>query len=750
MTLKSILLSLLVSVILVSGCTTTAVQEGGTRIDTVFVAMSATDNPDLADVKAGKFDTGKMWTFDRPPVAYFRDQYNFTPDNAWFTKARTAALRLSNCSASFVSPNGLVLTNHHCARVAVTRVTRRNEDLTTTGFYANSLDDERRIRDFYADQLISITDVTDEIRTALSTATTDEERAGMRQSAITEVEAQLLAAAGGEESGHHVQVVSLYSGSVYSAYTFKRYDDVRLVQAPELALGYFGGDPDNFTYPRYSLDMSFMRVYDGGRPLRTPTYFKFSEEGSSAGDPVFVVGNPGSTNRLQTMAELDYRRAHGDRISLRLYETRAAAMNAFKAADAASAQAIDLQNTIFSIENTIKAQTGILNGLRDPILMARKADAEADLRAAIAADDSLRTRYGGLFEEMRRLQAEKASFANQYAAYILNPASILYAGVTKRAALAYLYARGLEAGATPEQLEPAMQQIVGVVPYPAGLEVRILEKRLEDLVFYLGADHADVVRVLAGRTPVAAASEIVAGTALLNAEGLSEAVASFATSGDAAYELGAVIGGGQIGIQERLLRINGRAEEISELIAQARFDVFGTSFPPDATFSLRISDGVVKGYEYNGTKAPAYTTFYGLYDRHYSHSGAAEWALPSRWLNHPGDFDLSTPFTFVSTADIIGGNSGSPVLNSKLDLVGLAFDGNLENLPGEFIYTDEDARMISVDSRAMLESLDKIYDADRIVLELLRGDLVNSEREADTILEGTQEVRTTVRGRRRF
>jgi len=750
MTVKNLLPLLLATALLATGCATTGTQQALTRVDTVYVAMGAMDNPDVDDAKAGRFDTGKMWTFDKPPVSYFRDEYGFNPDNSWFSKARAGALRLSNCTASFVSPNGLVLTNHHCARVAVTRVTRRNEDLTTNGFYARTLEDERRVRDFYADQLLSITDVTEQVHSAEAAGTTAQEREALRQNAIVEIQEQLLEAAGGANSGHVVQVISLYSGSIYSAYTFRRYEDVRLVQAPELALGYFGGDDDNFTYPRYSLDMSYFRVYDGGRPLKTPNYFKFSEEGSSEGDAVFVIGNPGSTNRLQTVAELMYRREHGDPIQVRLLETRAAVMNAFKAEDPREAQAVDLQNTIFTIENSLKARQGILKGLRDPVLMARKADAEAQFRQAIAADTTLSKRYGSLFREMESLQAEMGAFANQYAAYILSPSSTLYAGLTKRAALAYLYTRAISAGATREQLQPAMDQLTAVVPYPIGLEKRMVAQRLEDMVFYLGADHADVTRILKGRTPEQAASEIVDGTGLLTPEGLATAVDSFAVSGDAAYDLGAVIGGGQLMIQERLIRISGRTAAISQELARARFEVYGATFPPDATFSLRISDGKVKGYPYNGTMAPAYTTLYGLYDRYYSNDGEGAWSLPNRWVNHPADLDLSTPFTFVSTADIIGGNSGSPVVNTKLQLVGLAFDSNVEGLPGEFIYTDEKARTVSVDSRAMLEALDKIYDADRIVLELLRGDLVNSEREADTILEGTQEVRTTVRGRRRF
>ena len=749
MKLKISLPLILAAVVLVSGCATTGVQQAQVRVDTVYVAVGSLQDPNVAPIKAGRFDMGTMWTFDKPPVAHIRDTYGFSPDNAWFTKARTGALRLSNCTASFVSPNGLVLTNHHCARVAVTRVTRRGEDLATNGFYAQSLDDERRVRDFYADQLVSITDVTAEIEAAIDTATSDQEREGLRQASIAEIQSRLLDAAGGSESGHHVQIVSLYSGSIYSAYTFRRYEDVRLVQTPEMALGYFGGDPDNFTYPRYSLDMSFFRVYDGGRPLRTPVYFKFSEAGSSAGDPVFVVGNPGTTNRLQTLAELNYRREHADPIQVRLYETRARLMDEFVQEDPRAAQAVDLQNTIFSIENAIKARRGILDGLRNPKLMARKADAEVTFRAAIAADSALSSRYGRLFDEMASLHAELAAFSDESAAYMLNPASTLYAGITKRAALAYLYSRAIASGASPDRMAQAKQQIVDIVPYPLGLEKKILAQRIEDLIFYLGPDHADVTQILKGRTPEQAASEIVDGTALLKADGVADAIDNFGTSGDPAYDIGAVIGNGQITMQERLLPVNVRKAEISEELARARFEVFGATFPPDATFSLRISDGVVKGYEYNGTVAPPYTTFYGLYDRFYSHGGQGYWSLPNRWVNHSGDFDLSTPFTFVSTNDIIGGNSGSPVLNKELELVGVAFDGNMENLPGEFIYTDATARTISVDSRAMLESLDKIYDADRIVLELLRGDLVNSEREADTILEGTQEVRTTVRGRRR-
>ncbi|MEM6336098.1 MAG: S46 family peptidase [Bacteroidota bacterium] len=722
--------------LVLAGCTTTepVVQPAPAPVvqtDTVFIEVPTAVAPgeDLSDVEAGRFDNGKMWTFDNPPIDYFQEAYGLEPDAAWFEKARTAALRIPGCSASFVSPNGLVMTNHHCAREHITAVSQDGENLLDNGFYAESLDQERRIEDYYADQLISITDVTEEVEAAAEGA---DDPAGARDAAIDAITERMLTEAGGEDAGFEVEVISLYNGGQYSAYLFRRYDDVRLVAAPELQIGYYGGDPDNFTYPRYNLDYTFYRVYDeNGQPLKPAANFSFTTAGVSDGDAVFVIGNPGSTSRLQTVAQLEFRRDFEEPFLLNLLETRVAAMEQVAEAEPEMAEEIDLINTVFSLKNAIKAYTGRLEGLENPVLMARRQDTESDLRERVAADTALSARYAGVFERIEELQGVKADYIDELGSYTLNPGSSLYSSTLVRGTFGYLYALQRQFGAPEESLAGLKETLMTLDVNPPALEEALITARFNDLILYLGEDHPTVQAALGGQTPADAAAALVANTAVLDSTAFAEMLPAFMESDDPARAIGEVMGQGIITLQQGLSTAQAEEGELERQIARARFDVYGTSFPPDATFSLRIADGLVKPYEYNGTTAPEVTTFFGLYDRFHSHGQAFPWSLPERWQTPPASLDLSTPINFVSTNDIIGGNSGSPVVNGNLEVVGLAFDGNIESLPGEFIFTEETARTVSVDVRGILASLDHVYDADRIVQELLSGRLVESEADAD-------------------
>ena len=342
----------------------------------VLVAVPVLAQPAQLDtVRAGRFDNGKMWTFDQPPVAYFQQEYGFTPDAAWFEKARLGALRIPGCTASFVSPYGLVMTNHHCGRGHVQQLSGAGEDLVQTGFMARNLADERKASSMYADQLIAIDDVTAEVDAALAGKTATAERAAARQAAFQAITQRLQ---GQHGAGHVTQVISLYNGSKYSAYTFKRYSDVRLVMAPELQLGYFGGDPDNFTFPRYTLDMTFFRVYENDQPLRPQHYFRWATNGSREGDPVFVIGNPGSTNRLEPMSLLDWRRDVQEKETLSyLRETMSALWAEYERSHSPA-----LLEQYFGLSNGEKLYTGRIKGLNDPYLMQRRRVAEASFRAA--------------------------------------------------------------------------------------------------------------------------------------------------------------------------------------------------------------------------------------------------------------------------------------------------------------------------------------------------------------------------------
>ncbi len=681
----------------------------------------------LDTVRAGRFDNGRMWTFDNPPTDYLRDTYGIDADSVWFRRARLGALRIPGCSASFVSADGLVLTNHHCAREHISAVSQPGESLLDDGFHAATLADERPIDDFEADRLIAIRDVTGEMDAALEGINEPQARSQARESAGEEIRARIAEDFGGEDAGVEVEIVSLYNGGRTSAYIFRRHTDVRMVMAPELSIGYFGGDPDNFTYPRYALDFTFLRVYEDGDPLDTSeNFFRWSETGVERDDAVFMIGNPGSTSRIQTVAELEFRRDVSDKGLLAFVNNRIDALEAFHAMDPVVAEELDLRNTIFSLINTQEAYGGILRGLHDPVIMAKRRDQERAFREALDAEPELAEAYGGLIARMAELQERKAEHAGGFGSFLAFGSPDYESAVLSRALFAFQYANGSRGGAPPEALEGVMESLSEVPDQPRALQELLLAARLRDIAASYGANSPLATSLLGGRSPEDVAASVVAESVLADSAGAVEAVrGGSAGMGDPAMQLlGAIISG--IGpFQQALGPISAEEEQIAAALGRARFEVYGTDVPPDATFSLRIADGVVSEYEYNGTFAPVVTTLYGLYDRHHSHvaggTGDGEWDLPARWLDPPGDLDLSTPINFVSTNDIIGGNSGSPLVNADLELVGLAFDSNTEGLSGEYIFLTDRARAVSVDVRGILEALEEVYLANRIVEELRAG-----------------------------
>jgi hypothetical protein len=709
--------------------TSSPVPQTVVRVDTVFVEPEASPVVTAFDtdtVRAGRFDNGKMWTFEYPPLDYFRETYGFAPDSSWFARARLGALRLPNCTASFVSPNGLVLTNHHCARESVTKVARDGERLLDEGFYAPSLEDERPVEDFWADQLIDIVDVSDEVHAAVA-GQASAERAQALQVVEEQIAERLTGEHGGEDAGIVVETISLWDGAKYSAYVFRRFSNLRLVMAPELQIGYFGGDPDNFTYPRYNLDMSFFRVYDdNGQPYRPEHFFTWSEEGVEEGDAVFVIGNPGSTSRLQTVAQLEFRRAVADKAILDLITSRVAALQAFYDEHPEEGDAIDLRNTIFSLLNSEKLYTGIWEGLHDRVTMAKRRDAEEQFQRAIEADPALREQYGGLIRRIEEIQEEKAKLGADYGAFLAMTSPNFTSATLRRALSGYQYLMGRDRGAPPQALAGVKEQFTSIGHQPRGMQAGLLAARLTAFKQHF-ADGSDIVtRVLNRRSPETVAHDVIAQSVLADSASAVRALEDGSlTMSDPGLRLvdGFLQRFGQY--QGGWLGFLREEDNIASQLGRARFDVYGTSNPPDATFSLRIADGVVRGFEYNGTVAPVYTTFYGLYDHYHSYGAGTEWDLPDRWLNPPSSFDMSKPLNFVSTLDIIGGNSGSPVVNSDLEVVGLVFDGNIESLPGDYIYLPDVNRAVSVDVRGMLEALDDIYEADRIVEELRTGRLAN-------------------------
>jgi len=664
-------------------------------------------------VRPGRFDTGKMWTFENPPLDYFEEAYAFRPSAEWLLRARLAALRLPNCTASFVSPDGLVMSNHHCARESATAVSLPDEDLLANGFYASRPADERRVPDLHVDQLVEIRDVTAEVDRAAASRRGDAEQAAARDSAAGAIGERL-----GGELGLVCEVTSLYYGGRFSAYCYRRYEDVRLVFVPEGAVGYFGGDPDNFTYPRYAFDVSFFRVYgDDGRPLTAEHWFSWSDHGAREGDPVFVIGNPGSTSRLNTMAQLEYKRDLQYPFTIRLLESRAAilAQHMERFPETRS----ELINDYFSLTNSLKAYRGELAGLETPTLLARKAAFERDFRAAVAADSALARQYGRLWTEIADLRRRIARISPELNG--LNQGGMVRSATLLAAAQLLQYGPAAASGQVPADVLSEFRAEVEAVAIDPELERSMLAAQLADAQALLGEDDPFVRAALAGRTPEEAARALLDASVVDDSTGRADLLdrpSAIATSADPALTL----------MRQALPRLQRVSQDYQQLIAQeeartarlarALFEVYGTDIPPDATFTLRLADGLVAGYDYNGTRAPAFTTFYGMYDRNASHGGREEWALPERWIKPGPDFDLSTPLNLVTTNDIIGGNSGSPLINTAGELVGLIFDGNIESLPGDFIYTTEVARAVSVHSAGILEALRDLYRAERLVAEI--------------------------------
>ena len=592
-------------------------------------------------------------------------------------------------------------------------------DFNEPGFYARSMVEERPIDGLFVEQLISIEDVTAEVNAAADTAGSDQERRQARRQAISAME-ETMGEAAGED--YRVEVVTFYSGGQYKAYTYRRYDNIRLVFAPETQMGYYGGDPDNFTFPRYSLDFSLFRAYDDdGHPLQTENFFQWNPEGTQEGDLVFIIGNPGSTTRLQTVSQLEYRRDINEPAILNALHSRELAYGAFVDNNPDHPATPELTDTYFSLANGRKAYTGRVEGLQDPYIMARRADAEQDFRDALASRADLQAEYGGIMDAIAANREAALSFGPMYGAFVgFRAGSSLSSTVVARSILAYQFLNADD----EEAREGIREQMLDMDDQPMELQQALLTARFEDFLEYLGSDSDVTQSSLGSRSPSAAARAIVEGSALTTSEGAADLLDGGDLSADPGVAMVMAIMPSFTQFQEASGAANAEMGELSADLARGRFEIFGTSIPPDATFTLRISDGVVKAYEYNGTVAPTHTTFYGLYDHYYSYGPEAEngsWDLPERWLPAPDGLDLSTPYNFVSTNDIIGGNSGSPMLDRDLKVVGIAFDGNIESLPGNYIYMDEFNRTVSVDVRGMLAALEHVYGMERLARELRNG-----------------------------
>ena len=669
-------------------------------------------------VQAQRFDRGRMWPSENVPTKHFQNAYGVSPEDEWLTKAKRSALKFGDgCSASFVSPNGLVMTNHHCAREHVTDVSRKEEKLLDNGFYAATLADERRAQDLHVDQLVETEDVTERVYNGLRQGR--QAGAQVRQRRVESVQEKMTAEASERDSSLRVEVQGLYQGAKYTAYTYRRYQDVRLVMAPELQLGYFGGTADNFTYPRHVLDVAFFRVYSSdGDPLQPEHHFSWAMEGAQSNESVFAVGYPASTSRLQMVSQLKYDRDHELPNQLDALRTRSRLLQEYINSHPDSTDRYDLRNTYFSIENTVKGLGGQLRGVRDPYLLARRGAAVQALQDSIQAVDSLRQRYGQVVSQIGRLQQSKAVLADKSGAFATFANLTLGSRVLVRALHGYYYDFIRTRGAPPEQVEGIREDAEKVRDWPPGLERKFLIAQFEEIRSAYGADHPTVQRLFRTRTPKELAARLVQESALMDSTAFLNLLdEGYRRSDDPSVPVIEALAPMFLNINRQMQDIRSSEQTFNARLSRARFAIYGTRFPPNATGSLRFSGGRVQSYRYNGTVAPSFTNFYGLYDRYFSHNQEA-WSLPEQWVAAADSLDLGTPLNLVSTVDISGGSSGSPLLNSDLEVVGVVFDSNMEGLPNEYLYRNRAARAVAVDVRGILEALRTVYDADRLAQEI--------------------------------
>ncbi|MEE2887101.1 MAG: S46 family peptidase, partial [Planctomycetota bacterium] len=608
-------------------------------------------------------------------------------------------------SASFVSPKGLIMTNHHCVRGNINEVQGDN-DWIKDGFYATTLGDEVKVPGLTVQQLISTLVVTDKVNAGIEEGDDDATINSKRQKNQEEI----LAAARKERPELTPQIITMHQGAAFQVYSYRIYRDVRLVCSPHLQTSHFGGDPDNFTYPRFGIDFAFCRAYVDGKPADTSEhYFRWSKGGPKKGELAFVTGNPGSTGRLLTKGQMSYLREAQYPIRLGQFDDELKIVKARAATDAAYAKRT--RTFVLGRENAQKAFTGYLAGLHNPNIIAKKDKAEAEFRGKVTEDSALSKKFGGAWAELKKINQQKIKLQPKVSFY-----SPSYSGVLTRAA-------ALVAATAPGAPESARQAVKAPVSQTETAQ-KLFAAHLKRARTWLGKEDPYVKLLLGDKTP----SEAVAAlgkSVVTDDKKIADLVAggrqALENSDDAAIKAALFFtkAGAEANAKMRNLSVKERVQ--GSLVGQALFSVYGNKVSPDATFSLRLSDGLVKGYRYNGTIAPYRTTFYGLYARNAEFDNKYPFNLPQIWLDRKDKIDMTKGVNFVATNDIIGGNSGSPMVNKDLEVIGLIFDGNIEMLGNRFVYTDEVPRSVSVHSDAIIEAMDKIYDAHRIVKEITQA-----------------------------
>jgi hypothetical protein len=663
-----------------------------------------------------------FWPFNRIPKAAIKQQLGVDLTDQWIERVQQASVRFPSGSGSFVSSDGLVLTNHHVSLDLLQKMSTPERDLASKGYLAPNRDGELKgPTELQLMSLQKIEDVTAKVNEAVKPGMSSAETLAARRAAIAAIEKDAQAATDLE-----AETVTLYQGGQYHLYLYKKFTDVRLVFAPEFDAAFYGGDPDNFTFPRYCLDMTIWRVYENGKPFTTKSYLPLSASGVKDGEAVFTSGHPGQTQRLNTVAHLEFLRDYALPLSITAFTAIRDSLEAYSSQGAE--QQRQAKDDFFSVENSLKSWRGQIAGLKEPALLNKKRADEQALRDRVVADADLKAKYGDAWDQVAKARAALPPY-NYERTFFESGLGFF----TQYFNLARTLVRWADESAKPngqrlpeyaDARKAAIErQLASETPIYPGSEQAKLEASLAMMVKFVGADNALVKQVLAGKEPKARAAELVAGTKM----------------GDAATRK-ALLAGGKAAIDasndsmiQVVKLIDARARELrtkydNEVlaverdayakIAQAVFATQGDAAYPDGTFTLRLSFGKVQGYIENGKQVAPFTEIRGLFVRGDEHKHQPPYRIVDSWMKARANLNPTTPYNFVSTNDIVGGNSGSPVINVKGELVGLIFDGNIQSLPGYFVYDSAVSRAVSVDSRGMLEALRKVYGANWVADEL--------------------------------
>ena len=667
----------------------------------------------LAAMPSAKADEG-MWLFNALPIEYLKSKYGFEPTDEWAEHVMKSSVRFNvGGSASFVSSNGLVLTNHHVGSDTLYKLSTPERDIIKDGYLAKTFEDELKAPDLELNQLVNIKDVTAEVNAAVTEGMSAADAGKARNKVIAEIQTKAT-----NESGLRSDVVTLFGGGRYHLYQLKKYTDVRLVWAPESAAAFFGGDADNFEYPRFCLDACIFRVYEDGKPAQVEHFLKWSNNGAAENELVFVSGNPGRTSRIYTVAALKHQRDVRLPYILDFIRRREVLLQQFSLNG--QEQARRAKDGLFGIQNARKARLGMIQGLQDPAVMAAKEKAEAELLAKIKADPKLQ-KYAGAWDQVAAVQKKRADIQGKGAA----PNSTLF-NIAMQIVEMAIEDQKPDGDRYPEftssRRDSLMQQLLSDAPIYPDLDQLLLTDSIARMLEMRGADAGFCKAVLLDKSPADRAAECINGTQLMDTafrksliEGGIEAIKS---SADPMIMLALTVEPDARGWRKVTDELDETERQAYAQIAEATFATQGTSTYPDATFSLRLAFGPVMGYEENGQQIPSMTNFAGAFDHEVSHKGQKDYSLPASFHAARDKMNPETPYNFVCTADIIGGNSGSPVINKDLELVGLIFDGNIQSLTGDYLYTDRQCRAVSVHSSIIRDSLKYIYDAEHVASQL--------------------------------